>query len=60
MIQRGNRTHFLIEALVKRSAEILMATSRPMRESRARNTSPIPPAPIGATIFIGAELLSGC
>src|SRR5262245_42998749 len=30
-----------------------MATSRPRRVSRARYTSPIPPAPSGATIWYG-------
>src|SRR6516164_8548816 len=38
------------------SAETLMATSRPSLVSRARYTSPIPPAPIGATISYGPSL----
>jgi hypothetical protein len=32
------------------SGRTLSATSRPSRASRARNTSPMPPAPSGATI----------
>src|SRR5262245_36835398 len=35
---------------------ILIATSRPSRESRARYTSPIPPAPSGATISYAPSL----
>ena len=37
----------------------LMATSRPSRASRARNTSPMPPAPIGATISYGPSRAPG-
>jgi len=33
--------------------------SRPSLVSRARYTSPIPPAPIGARIFVGAQTSSG-
>src|SRR5215813_10677210 len=36
-----------------RSAETLIATSRPSRVSRALYTSPMPPAPIGTTISYG-------
>src|SRR5262245_45022702 len=43
----------------KRSAEILIATSRPSRVSRARYTVPIPPAPMGATISYGPSLVPG-
>jgi hypothetical protein len=35
------------------SGRTLMATSRPSRVSRARYTSPIPPAPTGETISYG-------
>src|SRR6516225_2985256 len=38
------------------SAETLMSTSRPSLVSRARHTSPIAPAPIGATISYGPSL----
>lgn len=34
-----------------------MATSRPNRESRARYTSPMPPAPSGETISYGPTLV---
>src|SRR5205814_179388 len=36
-----------------------MATARPRRESRARKTSPIPPAPMRETISYGPSLLPG-
>src|SRR6476469_3892269 len=38
---------------------ILMATERSRRVSRARYTSPIPPAPIGETISYGPSLAPG-
>jgi hypothetical protein len=37
-------------SLASSAGSTLIATSRPSRSSRARHTSPIPPAPIGATI----------
>src|SRR5215510_1297724 len=37
----------------------LIATSRPSRGSRARYTSPIPPAPMGATISYGPSRVPG-
>src|SRR5438270_8580354 len=40
-------------SLAKRSGSTLIATSRLSFVSRARHTSPIPPAPIGATISYG-------
>src|SRR5262245_16653685 len=39
------------------SGRILMATSRPSAASRARKTSPIPPAPISSTILYGPSLV---
>jgi hypothetical protein len=56
VVQRGDRLGLALEALaqllVARQGRriALMATSRLSRVSRARWTSPIPPAPIGATI----------
>src|SRR5208282_5104106 len=38
------------------AAETLIATSRPNRGSRARYTSPMPPAPMGARISYGPSL----
>ena len=42
---------------LKRSAEILMATSRRIRGSVARYTSPMPPAPMGSRISYGPSLV---
>ena len=50
LIQRGDGAGFLLERSLNWSAEILMATSRPRRGSRARHTSPMPPLPGGETI----------
>jgi hypothetical protein len=56
MIQRGDSARFLLEPpqpvriFRKGFRQNLIATSRPSLVSLARNTSPIPPAPIGATI----------
>src|SRR5437773_7876144 len=41
----------------KSAGRILMATARSSRVSRARYTSPIPPAPMGATISYGPRRL---
>ena len=43
----------------RRSGSTLTATSRCSRVSRARYTSPIPPAPIGDEHFIGSEPRAG-
>src|SRR5437773_10871808 len=40
-------------SLANSAGRILMATARSSRVSRARYTSPIPPAPMGATISYG-------
>ena len=56
MIERAGGAGFLLEAgdalvaVVNESASTFTATSRPMRWSRARHTSPIPPSPIRAMI----------
>ena len=56
VIQRGQHFGFALEAgqpfgiIRDRSGRILMATSRSSFVSRARYTSPIPPAPMGARI----------
>src|SRR5438477_6636479 len=49
---RVNRTS-RSASLAKRSGSTLIATSRLSLVSRARYTSPMPPAPIGATISYG-------
>ena len=58
--QRGYRFSFLLKAdqgiAVAGEVRTLMATSRSRRESFARYTSPIPPAPIGARISYGPSL----
>src|SRR5215475_12948662 len=41
----------------KEAGRTLIATSRPRRVSRARYTSPIPPAPMGAMISYGPSLV---
>src|SRR6202011_3804775 len=43
----------------KASGRILRATLRPSRVSRARYTSPMPPAPSGAMISYGPSLVPG-
>ena len=59
MRERRDGTRFALEArasigiLRDVGGSTLMATSRPSRASRARYTSPIPPAPSGATISYG-------
>ena len=56
MIQRAGRAGFLFKrrkrsrSRLKELGKTLIATSRPNRGSRARYTSPIPPAPRGETI----------
>ena len=56
MVQRSYGTRLALEALAKIFAlgdvlgQELMATSRPRRVSRALDTSPIPPAPMGERI----------
>jgi hypothetical protein len=51
MVQRRNRARFLFETpqpvgiIRQPSGSTLIATSRPSRVSRARYTSPMPPAP---------------
>ena len=56
VIQRGGRARLLLEALQAvgvsghRVGSTLSATSRSSRVSRARNTSPMPPAPIDPRI----------
>lgn len=52
MVERRNRARFLLKTVrslsrAKDSGRIFSATSRPRRVSRARYTSPIPPAPKG-------------
>ena len=56
MVERGGGLRFLEKAApaacsscIRSAGRTLMATSRPSRVSRARYTSPIPPAPIGAS-----------
>src|SRR5882724_6527238 len=41
------------------AGKILIATVRPRRVSRARYTSPIPPAPSGETVSYGPSLIPG-
>src|SRR5579862_5021314 len=43
----------------KESGNSFRATSRPRRASRARYTSPMPPAPMSATISYGPNLVPG-
>ena len=50
MIQPGDGPGFAPEAVGKRSAHTLIATSRPSRLSRAFHTSPVPTAPARARI----------
>src|SRR5579864_3035081 len=50
MAQRSHCAHLAIEPLADCSWESFRATSRPMRGSWARYTSPMPPAPMGARI----------
>ena len=56
MIERRDRARLTLETVAKlriggeRAARILIATVRSSRVSRARYTSPMPPAPSGATI----------
>jgi hypothetical protein len=50
---RRNRS----ESLANPSGRTLMATSRPSLVSRARYTSPMPPAPSGARISYGPSLV---
>ena len=53
MIQRRHGAGFALEALARIfAAETLMATSRSRRVSRALQTSPMPPAPMGAQDFV--------
>ena len=50
VIQCPDGARFELKAFRNCSFDTLMATIRFSRASRARYTSPIPPAPIGATI----------
>jgi hypothetical protein len=47
----------LSRAAVAQSQDILPATSRSSRESWARYTSPMPPAPMGARISYGPSFV---
>ena len=65
MIQRRERTRFAIEPgqalriLSEASGRTFIATSRPSFVSRARYTSPMPPAPSRADDLVGAERVPG-
>jgi hypothetical protein len=56
MVERGEHVRFALEPRrsvpigAEASGRTLSATSRPSVVSRARYTSPMPPAPSGATI----------
>ena len=56
VVQGSDGARFAFEPSVKRSADVLMATSRNTRVSSARYTSPIPPLPSGAMTSYGPSL----
>src|SRR5271168_118846 len=51
--KRARKSAFLLRC----AGSTLIAISRPNRESRARYTSPMPPAPSGATISYGPNFV---
>jgi hypothetical protein len=53
VVESHNRAGFAGEALCECALDTLIATSRSSRESWARYTSPMPPAPMGARILYG-------
>ena len=66
MIQRGERSSLRVgtaraarDRCANASGRTLIATSRSSFVSRARYTSPMPPAPMGGEDFIGAEAGAG-
>jgi hypothetical protein len=56
VVESRNRTGFAGKTLGELALDTLIATSRFSRESWARYTSPMPPAPMGAAISYGPSL----